>query len=56
MRFEPATPDTTYLKFPDGSQLKLEVEANVPDDVHGEGEAMDIALGAVSRKVVWQHH
>jgi len=41
--FEPATPDTTYLKFPDGSQLKLEVEVNVPDDVHGEGEAMDIA-------------
>jgi len=40
--FEPATPDTTYLKFADGSELKL-VQANLPKDIHGEGEAMDIA-------------
>ncbi len=41
--FEPATPDTTYLKFPDGSELKLEAQANLPQDVHCEGEAMNIA-------------
>lgn len=40
--FEPPT-DTTYVKFSDGSQLKLEVEVNLPEDVHSELEAMDIA-------------
>jgi len=39
----PATPDEVNITFPDGSQLKLEVKANIPDDVRDELEAMDIA-------------